>query len=320
MFCIRTAQVPWMLLSDPNAVGPFSAKRTSPSVFNREVKYDFSRAGPFHTRNLPAISDGDLMSTPTTPVHAPGLTTSLKELAVAGADYLRSRLDLGKAQAKHAGKHYGWIAGVGAALAVFGVFTYFVLVFAAIAGLAAAFDGKLAWLWASLWVFGLHVLILGVLYVVLRKKLKGQALAPSFAETLAAIPTSDPKGDELVAAVAMSKARIDAHKDAVVDQLHVGRRLRGEYQKHPAVWVGSALAAGTLLALLTGRKGGKSQPVKIVYQKPPSSFVGSLLKFAIAVAQPRLIAAFRDRFTHPNGNSSDSVEERVRTQFYPKRF
>jgi hypothetical protein len=117
----------------------------------------------------------------------------------------------------------------------------------------------------------------------------------------------------------MSKARIDAHKDAVVDQLHVGRRLRGEYQKHPAVWVGSALAAGTLLALVVGR-GSKNQPVKIVYQKPKTSIVGSLLKFAIAIAQPRLIAAFRDRFAHPSGNSSDSVEERVRTQFYPKRF
>jgi hypothetical protein len=257
------------------------------------------------------------MPTPTIPAHSPGLTVSLKELAVAGADYLRSRLELGKAQAKHAGVHYGWVAGIGAALLVFTLFTYLVLVIAAIAGVATAFSGKLALLWAALCVFGFHLLVVGGLYLFLRKKMKEQALAPSFAETL----TADPKSDELVAAVAMSKARIDAHRDAVVDQLHVGRRLKGEYRKHPAVWAGSAFAAGTLLALAVIRKApAKPERVKVIYQKPKGSLLGSVLKFGFAIAQPRLLAAFRDRFAHPQPNSSESFDERLRDDFQSKRF
>ena len=90
----------------------------------------------------------------------------------AALKYAKARAELAFIEAKEAGAHYGFAAGMFAGAAILGLFGYFFLMTAAVFGIALLFDHDQAWIIVMGANALLHIAGAGALVVVARKRLK----------------------------------------------------------------------------------------------------------------------------------------------------
>lgn len=110
-----------------------------------------------------------------------GVSGSFREVTVAVLDYLHARITLLRIEAREATAHAGITAALAVGVLVVAVFFYLFLVLAGVAGLAAIFDGKFAWLWAMLIAALVHLGAAAVLLFLVMKRIK----RPVFEQTIA---------------------------------------------------------------------------------------------------------------------------------------
>lgn len=94
----------------------------------------------------------------------------LRGLIAAGLDYLRARLRLFTSEAKDAGGRLGVMSALAGGLVVLCAMGYILLVLAVVFGIAAFFDSRSGWAWATLIAALVHFVIATVLLLMLKRK------------------------------------------------------------------------------------------------------------------------------------------------------
>lgn len=110
------------------------------------------------------------------------ILSSLRALLAACSGYLHARLRLLGLEAKEATTHFGWIGAFAAGILVLAFVGYLLLVLAVVFGIAAWIGGRSGYAWSTLAAAGIHLVLAGVLWALLRRKARERVFERSLDE------------------------------------------------------------------------------------------------------------------------------------------